>query len=97
MPIGIVGAILLTSFKDYEEVLRGGYAALMLVLAAELIRHHNPVADTLAEETEEASAGAASVAEARPMRTITGRDGTTYSFRALRQGKCAIATGSAYF
>ena len=34
VPIGIVGAILLTSFKDFEEVLRGSYAVLMLVLAA---------------------------------------------------------------
>ena len=93
MPIGIVGAILLTSFKDFEEVLRGSYAVLMLVLAAELIRHHDPVAGTLPEETGAESAGAASVAGARPMRTITARDGTEYSFRAPRQGKGAIATG----
>ena len=93
VPIGIVGAILLTSFKDFEEVLRGSYAVLMLVLAAELIRHHDPVAGTLPEETGAESAGAASVAGARPMRTITARDGTEYSFRAPRQGKGAIATG----
>ena len=33
------------------------------------------------------------MAGARPMRTITPRDGTEYSFRARRQGKGAIATG----
>ena len=97
VPIGIVGAILLTSFKDFEEVLRGSYAVLMLVLAAELIRHHDPVAGTLPEETGAESAGAASVAGARPMRTITARDGTEYSFRAPRQGKGAIATGIGRF
>ena len=51
VPIGIVGAILLKSFKEFEEVLRGGYAVLMPVLAAELIRHHDGAA-THADRTE---------------------------------------------
>ena len=34
VPIGIVGAILLTTFKEFEEVLRGSYALLMLIFVA---------------------------------------------------------------
>ncbi len=89
VPVGIVGAILLTSFKEYEEVLRGSYALLMLVLAYELIRHHDPVED-MHLEPEGESVGAAAVRETQ---TIVGRDGTEYSYSAPRQGKGAIATG----
>jgi uncharacterized membrane protein YfcA len=89
VPVGIVGAILLTSLKDYEEVLRGSYALLMVVLAYELIRHHDPVED-LHLESEGESVGAATVRETR---TIVGRDGTEYMFSAPRQGKGAVATG----
>ena len=33
VPVGIVGAIFLSILSDYEEVLRGSYALLMLVLS----------------------------------------------------------------
>lgn len=92
VPIGIVVAILLTSFKEFEEVLRGSYALLILILSVELIRHHNPVQDMHLDEPDTESAGAASAA-VRPIRTITGRDGAEYTFRQPRQGKGAIATG----
>ncbi|NKB59113.1 MAG: TSUP family transporter [Alphaproteobacteria bacterium] len=89
VPVGIVGAILLTSLKEYEEVLRGSYALLMVVLAYELICHHDPV-EEMHLEPEGESVGAATVRETR---TIVGRDGTEYTFNAPRQGKGAIATG----
>ncbi len=88
VPVGIVGAILLSVLNEFEEVLRGSYALLMLLLSYELIRHHDPVEELhLAPEGD--SAGAA---VARPMRTIIGRDGAEYTFKAPRQGKGAIAT-----
>tara|TARA_B100000315_G_scaffold201005_1_gene193349 strand:+ start:146 stop:1063 length:918 start_codon:yes stop_codon:yes gene_type:complete len=88
VPIGIGGAILLTTFKEFEEVLRGSYALLMLILSYELIRHHDPLQDMHLD----AQNGDAEVA-ARPTMSITGRDGTTYSYKKPRQGKGSIATG----
>ena len=92
VPIGIVGAILLTTFKEYENALRGAYAVLMLVLAVELLRHHDPVEDLNLDDEHQRDAEKALDAR-RPMRQITGRDGTVYNFRAPRQGKGAAATG----
>ncbi len=88
VPVGIVGAILLNVLHEYEEALRGSYAALMLVLAYVILKVH---------ESKEAMA-AAGGAEAEPddgreTRTITGTDGTTYTYKAPRQGKGAVATG----
>ena len=87
VPVGIVGALLLGALNEYEEVLRGSYALLMFVLSYELIRHHDPVEDMHLGENGSGSA------EAREERTIVARDGTTYRFKAPRQGKGAIATG----
>ena len=89
VPIGIVGAILLTTFKEFEEVLRGSYALLMLILSYELIRHHDPLQE-MHLDTEN---GDAAEKAQRPTMTITGRDGTTYTYKKPRQGKGAIATG----
>jgi uncharacterized protein len=89
VPIGIVGALLLTTFKEFEEALRGAYGLLMLILSYELIRHHDPLQEMhLDTEDEEAGDKAA-----RPTMSITGRDGTTYTYKKPRQGKGAIATG----
>jgi len=88
VPVGIVGALLLSVLNEYEEALRGSYALLMLILAYELIRHHDPVEDMHLGPND--SAGDR---PAREERTIVARDGTTYRFRAPRQGKGAIATG----
>ena len=41
-PVGVFGAVLLTSIKEYEEALRGAYALLMFVLVYVLIRRHSP-------------------------------------------------------
>lgn len=92
VPIGIVGALLLTTFKEYENALRGGYALLMIVLAYELLRHHEPAAE-MAKDGEEESPEQKALNEKRPMRQITGRDGRVYNYRAPRQGKGAAATG----
>ncbi len=95
VPVGIVGAILLSVLSEYEEALRGSYAVLMLVLSYVIIKVHEP---KVAAEPVLKSAGAAVLSDdagekGREMRTITGADGTTYRFKAPRQGKGAIATG----
>jgi uncharacterized protein len=89
VPIGIVGALLLTTFKEFEEALRGAYGLLMLILSYELIRHHDPLQEMHLDSEEEDAADKA----ARPTMSITGRDGTTYTYKKPRQGKGAIATG----
>lgn len=96
VPVGIVGAIMLSVLSEYEEVLRGSYAVLMLVLSYVIIKVHEP--NAAAADPVPESAGAAAVADDarendREMRSITGADGTTYTFKAPRQGKGAIATG----
>ncbi|MBT3915225.1 MAG: sulfite exporter TauE/SafE family protein [Rhodospirillaceae bacterium] len=99
VPIGIVGAILLNVLNEYEEVLRGSYAVLMLVLSYFIIKVHDPkqAGDTTGDTGGEPiadSVGAAAVGDdGREMRSITGADGTTYTFKAPRQGKGVIATG----
>ena len=87
VPVGIVGAILLNVLHEYEEALRGSYAALMLVLAYVILKVH--------ESKEAMAAEAADVVldDGRETRTITGRDGTTYTYKEPRQGKGVFATG----
>jgi uncharacterized membrane protein YfcA len=97
VPVGIVGAILLNVLSDYEEVLRGSYALLMLVLSYVIIKVHEPK-QAIASEPAADSVGAAAVSDdatvdSRELRSITGADGTTYTFKAPRQGKGIIATG----
>jgi uncharacterized membrane protein YfcA len=89
VPIGIVGALLLTTFNEFEEALRGAYGLLMLILSYELIRHHDPLQEMHLDTEDEGTAEKAS----RPTMSITGRDGTTYTYKKPRQGKGAIATG----
>ncbi len=89
VPIGIVGALLLTTFKEFEEALRGSYGLLMLILSYELIRHHDP----LEEMHLDTANGDAEDNASRPMVSVTGQDGTTYTYKKPRQGKGAIATG----
>jgi uncharacterized membrane protein YfcA len=89
VPIGIVGALLLTTFKEFEEVLRGTYGLLMLILSYELIRHHDPLQETPLNTEDQDTAKKT----LRPTMSITGRDGTTYTYKKPRQGKGAIATG----
>lgn len=81
-PVGVVGAILLTGLKEYEEGLRGAYALLMFALMYVLIRRQNLIGK-----------GPPIGGPAPEIRNIVGRDGTAYSYTAPRQGIGAIATG----
>ncbi len=95
MPIGIIGAILLNVLNAYEEVLRGCYAVLMLVLSYVIIKVHDPKqAGQASGEPIADSIGATVIGGGgREMRLITGADGTTYTFKVPRQGKGIFATG----
>ena len=89
VPVGIGGALLLTTFKEFEEALRGVYGLLMLVLSLVLIRCNGS-----AEGSDVGNGSDASEDElGRPIKSITGRDGTTYSYKKPQQGAGAIATG----
>jgi len=81
-PVGVFGAVLLTSIKEYEEALRGAYALLMFVLVYVLIRRHSP-----------AEGAPADVMPAPQIREIIARDGTAYSYAVPRHGIGAITTG----
>ena len=101
VPFGIVGAILLNTLSDYEEILRGSYALLMLVLSYIIFRYHQPTPSDQAATAPE-SFGAASVVDSensveRQMRTIVGQDKTVYRFPTPRQGNGALATGMGGF
>ncbi len=89
VPIGILGAILLTTFKDFEGILRGSYAVLMFILSYQLICHHDPRRVRPLGQKH----GVASEPADRPTLTITCRDGRTYSYKQPRQRQGAIVTG----
>ncbi len=91
VPVAIAGA-LSARFAD-PDLLKGAYAALMLVLSVILLRHHAPVADVTPAHGE-LSVGAA---DARPTRRITARDGRVYTYKIPRQGGGAAATGLGAF
>jgi hypothetical protein len=89
VPVAIVGA-LMAQFMD-PNVLKGTYAVLMLILAVIMVRHH---AAEAAPAGDDRSVGAADV---RERRTITGRDGTVYTFAKPRHGIGAAATSLGAF
>lgn len=89
VPVAIVGA-LMAQFMD-PNVLKGTYALLMLILAVIMVRHH---AADAAPAADDRSVGAADV---RERRTITGRDGTVYTFAKPRHGIGAAATSLGAF
>ena len=89
VPVAIVGA-LMAQFMN-PNVLKGTYALLMLVLAVIMVRHHAPDAAPVGDDR---SVGAADV---RERRTITGRDGTVYTFAKPRHGIGAAATSLGAF
>jgi len=91
VPIGIVGAILLGTLGKHEEVLRGSYALLMLVLSYIIIKHHEP--KTVDHESKTPISGNDGFGVGGPMRTIQDRDGRVYNYRVPHQGKGALATG----
>jgi uncharacterized protein len=90
VPIGIIGALLLTTFKEFEEALRGIYGLLMLILSLVLIK----------QNTGEKGTSGASIDDApingelkRPVISLTASDGATYTYNKPRQGVGVIATG----
>jgi uncharacterized membrane protein YfcA len=87
VPIGIVGALLLTTFKEFEEVLRGIYGLLMLILSLVLIRPNK------SEKEGDVGEGVAVNELRRPVISITARDGSSYTYNKPQQGAGAIATG----
>ena len=96
VPIGIIGALMLNALSEYEEVLRAAYGILMLVLFYVIIKVHGSKEDMAKAQAESAGTGAGEY-DTRETRTITGRDGTTYTYKAPRQGKGAAATGLGAF
>lgn len=92
VPFGIIGAILLNALSDYEEILRGSYALLMLVLSYIIIGYHQPTTPP-PDSLGAASVGDSGNSDERQMRTIVGRDKTVYRFQTPRQGNGALATG----
>ncbi len=93
VPISLLGALSLAFLKDYEDILRGTYAVLMLILASVLLRAHGrsvEVSKSFAESPGDQS-------QKQPFHTIVGRDGAQYRYRAPRQGKGAIVTALGSF
>lgn len=94
IPIAIVGAVLLAVLKEQEVFLRGAYAILMLVLCPVILRH-TPAAEMYIEHGAE---GPDPAGAKRPVRTITARDGHSYTYRAPRLGVVgAVATSTGAF
>lgn len=89
VPVSLLGALSLSYFKEYEDILRGAYAVLMFVLAGVLLRPHK---DTVGAGNSKALPNGVGEA-AESMHRIVGRDGREYRFRAPRQGKGALVTG----
>ena len=91
VPVGIIGAIFLSILSDYEEVLRGSYALLMLVLSYIIIRHHEP--NSVHKGVRNPDSVNNDSLNDGETRIIKDRDGIVYRYPAPRQGKGALATG----
>ncbi len=87
VPVAVAGAIL-AQFTD-PALLKGVYGLLIFLLSVEMVRRRG-AAEGPRHDPEPDGDG-------RPLRKITDRDGTTYTFRAPRQGKGAVATGIGAF
>lgn len=96
VPLGIIGAIVLGAGVVDEDLLKAGYAILMVVLAYWMISHHH---SEIAEEPTSQTAGSvgAAAVDGRRMRTITARNGEVFTFREPRHGIGAIATSIGAF
>lgn len=94
VPVAIAGAIVVVIVGNENEAwLKGGYGIVMLGIAAIMVFHSNAGAalvNICAPESVDKSAGAKN---ARPVRRITARDGSVYTYLAPRQGKGVFATG----
>ena len=90
VPIGIIGA-LLAQFVN-PDIIKTGYALMMLFIAYEMFTHRKPAAVSPA-----AGEISADTENDRPMREIRARDGTLYTYRTPKQGLGAIATSIGAF
>ena len=90
VPIGIIGALLLTTFKEFEEALRGIYGLLMLILSLVLIKQY-----AVGKGTNDVSINDALTNDElkRPIISLKASDGATYTYNKPQQGAGAIATG----
>lgn len=89
VPVAIAGALMLALLQEQETFLKASYAALMLVLCPIIFRHTPP-----AEMYLEHGAEGPDKIHARPVRTVTARDGKTYTYRAPRLGALGAAVTS---
>ncbi len=105
VPVGIIGALLAGAVPGWA--ITGGYAILMVVLGMVMLRHHDEVEIPIDEgPLEEALEGAnwaskgdrtrtdSIDAEESPprTRTITGRDGQSYTYAIPRHGIASLVT-----
>ncbi len=100
VPVGIIGALLASEVPGWA--ITGGYALLMVVLGTVMLRHHEeveiPLDDVTLEEVEEATRlhtserQTSAVESSQDTRTITGRDGHSYTFAIPRQGIASVVT-----
>jgi uncharacterized membrane protein YfcA len=88
VPIGVVGALLLTTLKEFEEALRGAYGLLMLILFFELVGHHKSL-HKVHSHNENCDKGDK---VNHRMMSVTGQNGVTYTCKKPIQGRGAIAT-----
>ncbi|MEE2746471.1 MAG: sulfite exporter TauE/SafE family protein [Pseudomonadota bacterium] len=86
VPIGVFGAIMLGILSQFEEVLRGSYGLLMLILSYVIIKHHKPQSNRIRTKS-------APFRQDDAVRVIKSKDGNRYEFPIPRQGKGAFATG----
>ncbi len=90
VPIGILGA-LMAQFVD-PDIIKTGYALMMLFIAYEMFTHRKP-----ASVKTEAGESTENTQNDRPMREIRARDGTVYTYRTPKQGLGAIITSIGAF
>jgi uncharacterized membrane protein YfcA len=69
VPVAVLGAVVLLMI-DQPSLLKGAYAALMLVLAFIMMRDHAPV-----DQSAQAGDAALGPDDARPMQSVTDRTG----------------------
>ena len=96
VPLGIIGAIVLGRGQVDEDLIKAGYAILMVVLAYWMISHHH--CEVAGKPTWGTGGSVSATAiDGRMMRTITARNGKVYTFREPRHGFGAIATSAGAF
>jgi hypothetical protein len=87
IPVAIAGALLLATVQSHENLLKGAYAILMLLLCPIILRHTPP--QVMAAE----AVGPAKKADSL-LRITIGRDGTVYEYRKPRLGWLGAAITS---